>query len=105
MKNKILIASLTTVFAGAVSTASLAGNNYMTDSAADVTDMAAGTAETVTETFMAIDANGDGMISVEEAQGSPALTDGFAASDTNQDGQLDAAEFSAFEAATDAPDQ
>jgi hypothetical protein len=96
MKNKILITSLAALFVGGMSTASLAGD-YMRDSAMDVTD--AGAPDITEETFVTIDANGDGMISVEEAQGSSTLKDGISSADTNQDGSLDVSEFSAFEAA------
>jgi len=95
MKNKILITSLAALFTGAVSMASLAADDAM---AAPATGAASAS-------FAAIDANGDGMISVEEAQGSAALNDGFAASDANRDGHLDASEFSAFEATISTPAQ
>ena len=49
----------------------------MTDSTADVSDISTDTTIVVTETFGTIDKNVDGMISVEEAQGSASLTDGF----------------------------
>lgn len=49
------------------------------------------------EYFSQLDANGDGMLSQEEASVDPVLKDGWANADMNQDGQLERAEFSAFE--------
>jgi len=47
--------------------------------------------------FSKLDANGDGMVSSEEATADPVLSKDWAAADLNQDGQLERAEFSAFE--------
>lgn len=47
--------------------------------------------------FKALDADGDGMISAEEAQANEALTATWETIDVNQDGQIDAAEFSAMD--------
>ena len=52
-----------------------------------------------TDHFTALDANGDGAISTEEAAASPMLQEGWAKADANQDGKLERAEFSAFEEA------
>jgi hypothetical protein len=95
MKNKILITSVAALFVGGLSTASLAAEEYMRDSAADISDVAADT----TETFATIDVNSDGMITAEEAQSSTTLSGGISSADANQDGSLDVSEFSAFEAA------
>lgn len=43
----------------------------------------------------AVDANGDGIVTREEARTYPRLSADFDAADTNKDGQLDAAEMSA----------
>ncbi|MCO6412309.1 MAG: hypothetical protein J5I92_06155 [Thiogranum sp.] len=48
-------------------------------------------------TFEAIDVDGDGYISAQEAQARPDLQENWAASDANEDGVLDISEFSAFE--------
>lgn len=48
-------------------------------------------------TFEAIDVDGDGYISAQEAQARPDLQESWAASDANEDGVLDISEFSAFE--------
>lgn len=45
----------------------------------------------------ALDANGDGSISAEEAAASPDVAERFEALDQNQDQMLDEAEFSRFE--------
>jgi hypothetical protein len=50
------------------------------------------------DAFAALDSNGDGNISSEEATANEALYKGWEAADANQDGSVDAAEFSAFEA-------
>ncbi|MET0089754.1 MAG: hypothetical protein ABW068_06985 [Candidatus Thiodiazotropha sp.] len=50
------------------------------------------------DAFSALDANGDGSISSEEATANEMLYNGWETADTNQDGTVDAAEFSAFEA-------
>lgn len=47
--------------------------------------------------FSKLDANGDGMISMEEAATDSKLTEAWSAVDANQDGQIERAEFSAFE--------
>ncbi len=49
------------------------------------------------DTFEAIDVDGDGYISAEEARARPDLHENWQATDSNQDGHLDSAEFSAFE--------
>ena len=54
-------------------------------------------AEEYVQTFEAIDVDGDGYISVEEAKVRPDLSENLQASDTNKDGKLNSAEFSAFE--------
>ncbi len=99
MKNKILITSVAALFVGGLSTASLAAEEYMKDSAADISDVAPDTTDAVTETFATIDVNSDGMITAEEAQSSTTLSGGISSADSNQDGSLDVSEFSAFEAA------
>ena len=99
MKNKILITSVAALFVGGISTASLAAEEYMKDSAADISDVTPDTTDGVTETFVIIDVNSDGMITAEEAQSSTTLSGDISAADTNQDGSLDVSEFSAFEAA------
>jgi Ca2+-binding EF-hand superfamily protein len=48
------------------------------------------------------DANGDGVVTREEANAFPRLAGHFDAVDTNKDGQLDAAEFAAHRAARQA---
>jgi Ca2+-binding EF-hand superfamily protein len=50
-----------------------------------------------TVTFESLDADADGAISQDEAQGNPALSALWEEVDTNKDGQLDEAEFSAVE--------
>jgi Ca2+-binding EF-hand superfamily protein len=50
------------------------------------------------DAFTALDTNGDGSISSEEATASQTLYNGWESVDSNQDGAVDAAEFSAFEA-------
>lgn len=50
-----------------------------------------------TDRFTALDTDGDGAISAEEAAGNPALQQGWEKADANQDGKLERAEFSAFE--------
>ncbi len=50
------------------------------------------------DAFSALDTNGDGAISSEEASANDMLYKGWETADTNQDGTVDAAEFSAFEA-------
>jgi Ca2+-binding EF-hand superfamily protein len=57
------------------------------------------------DTFAAIDANGDGSISSEEATANEALYKGWETADANQDGSVDAAEFSAFESQMSAPSE
>jgi hypothetical protein len=47
--------------------------------------------------FTQLDADGDGMISSEEAAADPALLEDWATADVNGDGQLERAEFSALE--------
>lgn len=47
--------------------------------------------------FAQLDANGDGMISQDEAQANPQLSQQFQSIDQNQDGQLDQSEFAQFE--------
>ena len=47
--------------------------------------------------FTKLDADGDGMVSSEEATADPILSKDWAEIDLNQDGQLERAEFSAFE--------
>ena len=54
-------------------------------------------AEEYVQTFEEIDVDGDGYISVEEAEVRPDLSENLQASDTNEDGKLNSAEFSAFE--------
>ncbi|HEB94832.1 MAG TPA: hypothetical protein ENI96_00175 [Sedimenticola thiotaurini] len=49
------------------------------------------------EQFTRLDANGDGMISMDEAAVDSELTKAWSAIDANQDGQIERAEFSAFE--------
>ena len=49
------------------------------------------------EYFSQLDANGDGMLSQDEASVDPVLKDSWANADINQDGQIERAEFSAFE--------
>ena len=46
-----------------------------------------------------VDANGDGVVTREEAQSHPRLAAQFDAADTNKDGQLDAAELQAHQQA------
>ncbi len=50
------------------------------------------------DAFTALDTNGDGSISSEEATANEMLYNGWETADSNQDGAVDAAEFSAFEA-------
>jgi hypothetical protein len=47
--------------------------------------------------FTELDADGNGMISSEEAAADPALLEDWATADVNGDGQLERAEFSALE--------
>jgi len=47
--------------------------------------------------FSQLDADGNGMISSEEASADPALVQEWDAADVNKDGQLERAEFSALE--------
>lgn len=47
--------------------------------------------------FTQLDADGNGMISAEEAAADPMLSQDWAAADLNKDGQLERAEFSALE--------
>jgi hypothetical protein len=47
--------------------------------------------------FNQLDADGNGMISAEEAKVDPMLSKDWAAADLNRDGQLERAEFSALE--------
>ena len=54
-------------------------------------------AEEYVQTFEEIDVDGDGYISVKEAEVRTDLSENLQASDTNQDGKLNSAEFSAFE--------
>jgi hypothetical protein len=49
------------------------------------------------EQFTQLDANGDGVISSEEAAADPQLIQDWATADVNGDGQLERAEFSALE--------
>ena len=49
-------------------------------------------------TFEALDADGDGYISREEAKAAKALTEAWKEADRDADGRLDVSEFSAFEA-------
>jgi hypothetical protein len=55
-------------------------------------------AEEFVQTFEQIDVNGDGYISVEEAEIRADVLDNLEAIDENGDGRLNSAEFSAFEA-------
>lgn len=48
-----------------------------------------------------LDANGDGVISAEEAQAHPTLAERFESLDENSDQTLDQGEFARFEAAPD----
>ena len=50
-----------------------------------------------TDRFTKLDADGNGMISSEEAAADPNLTQDWVTADVNQDGQLERAEFSALE--------
>lgn len=50
-----------------------------------------------TDSFTKLDADGNGMISSEEAAADPKLSQDWDAADVNQDGQLERAEFSALE--------
>ena len=47
--------------------------------------------------FTKLDADGNGMISSEEAAADPQLIEDWVTADVNQDGQLERAEFSALE--------
>jgi hypothetical protein len=47
--------------------------------------------------FNKLDADGNGVLSQEEAAADPVLMENWATADINQDGQLEQAEFSAFE--------
>jgi hypothetical protein len=59
--------------------------------------LAAGVFAGESERFGQLDADGNGMISTEEAAVDPRLAEGWAAADVNGDGQLERAEFSALE--------
>ena len=50
--------------------------------------------------FTQLDADGNGMISADEAAADPMLRQDWAAADVNKDGQLERAEFSALEEKT-----
>jgi len=50
-----------------------------------------------TDHFAQLDADGNGMISSEEAAADPQLIEDWVTADVNQDGQLERAEFSALE--------
>lgn len=76
MKVKHLIVTSTFVAASAFAAGALAGESAQ---------------------FMLLDADGNGMISSEEAKNDARLTEDWQAVDANQDGQLERAEFSAFE--------
>lgn len=54
-------------------------------------------ADSNAEMFMKLDANSDGVISMEEAEAHADLPDEFADGDLNDDGQLDQAEFAKLE--------
>lgn len=47
--------------------------------------------------FTKLDANGDGMISMDEAAVDSKLTESWSAVDANRDGQIERTEFSVFE--------
>jgi hypothetical protein len=49
--------------------------------------------------FQDLDANRDGVITLDEAKKAPEVKARFTQADTNQDGKLDAAEFAALETA------
>ena len=49
------------------------------------------------ETFKKLDVDGNGFITMQEAEANPELADSFADGDDNDDGQLDMAEFSKLE--------
>ena len=51
----------------------------------------------IPSTFEDFDKDGNGYISMEEANSVTTLSENFKTSDTNSDGKLDSAEFSAFE--------
>ena len=76
MKIKKLIVTTAFVASSAFTTAALAGE---------------------ADHFTKLDADGDGMVSSEEATADPVLSKDWAAVDLNQDGKLERAEFSAFE--------
>jgi len=76
MNIKHLIISVTLVAASAFALGAMAGD---------------------TDRFTALDTDGDGAISAEEASAHPMLQEGWEKADINQDGKLERAEFSAFE--------
>ncbi len=53
--------------------------------------------------FKALDADGDGYISMSEADQDPMLKESWNAIDSNQDGMVEKAEFSAFEEKAEKP--
>lgn len=52
---------------------------------------------TAAETFKQLDTDGDGMLTVEEADPNPDLVEAFEDGDENGDGKLDMAEFEKLE--------
>ncbi len=54
-------------------------------------------ADANTEAFKALDTNGDGVVSMQEAQANDNVADEFADGDANDDGVLDMEEFAKME--------
>ena len=59
--------------------------------------LASGMEHSQKKDFQALDTNGDGVISQQEADANPELASNWQQADKNADGQVDMSEFSAFE--------